>query len=289
MANLTKSFHNSIIATILAFTTLVFYSCEKEPQLTNPNDEAQIELMVVSAKASSDSPKSKTLSFSSKHNYSKKQPFVRNIDILLRTIDRVTVSVINSSGVAVINERELTIVETEQGRFAEGTLSIPVNEPSETFRIDVKAFENENLVLAGARQIILTPGEIREEPVAVIIRPLGTGDIQITLTWNTATDQDLHVIDPTGFRIFFEDTLSPTGGELDFDDIDGFGPENIFWPPGGAPNGRYKVQVVYYSGSEVTDVTVVVRRSDAETRTFTGTLAVEKDTLDVTEFTFAGG
>jgi hypothetical protein len=49
------------------------------------------------------------------------------------------------------------------------------------------------------------------------------------------------------------------------------------------------VQVVYFGGAGVTDVTVVVRRSDAPLQTFNRTIEAEDDTLDVTEFEFTGG
>ena len=56
----------------------------------------------------------------------------------------------------------------------------------------------------------------------------GGGDVQITLTWDNTADLDLHVIDPQGERIAYFSPTSTSGGMLDVDDVDGFGPENIF-------------------------------------------------------------
>jgi hypothetical protein len=84
------------------------------------------------------------------------------------------------------------------------------------------------------------------------------GDPQFTLIWDTDTDLDLHVLEPGGKEIYWEEPKGKQGGELDVDNTKGFGPENIYWlrddPNGGekvkgpGPPGEYKWFVVYYSG-----------------------------------------
>ena len=75
---------------------------------------------------------------------------------------------------------------------------------------------------------------------------LGTGDLQVTLTWNLdETDVDLFVIEPDGTMVGWYNEQGPTA-ELDVDDTDGFGPENIYVAPGEAAAGVYKVYVGYY-------------------------------------------
>lgn len=80
---------------------------------------------------------------------------------------------------------------------------------------------------------------------------LGTGDVQITVLWADGNDLDLHVIDPTGAEIYFSHPKSPSGGTLDHDDTAGCSTrgthvENVFWPTGSAPPGRYQVFVKNY-------------------------------------------
>jgi hypothetical protein len=81
---------------------------------------------------------------------------------------------------------------------------------------------------------------------------LGTGDVQVTLRWETSADLDLHVIDPWGEEIYYSHKNSQSGGELDVDANAGcstqsYSPvENIYWPTGGAPGGMYSVSVVDY-------------------------------------------
>ncbi|MEM9807224.1 MAG: hypothetical protein AAF959_18310 [Cyanobacteria bacterium P01_D01_bin.56] len=92
---------------------------------------------------------------------------------------------------------------------------------------------------------ILCPdrGEPEVQPV------LQTGDIQVTLRWDTPDDLDLIVVDPDSNVIDFGSPTSPTGGQLDVD-ANGFcerhsaSPvENIFWPTGAAPDGDYLAYV----------------------------------------------
>ena len=86
------------------------------------------------------------------------------------------------------------------------------------------------------------------------------GDPQFTLIWDTdGVDLDLHVIEPGGKEIFWEDPKGNKGGELDVDNTKGFGPENVYWlvesdgpgsekVKGPGPPGVYKWYVVYWGG-----------------------------------------
>ncbi|MEM6352729.1 MAG: hypothetical protein AAF766_18385 [Cyanobacteria bacterium P01_D01_bin.14] len=79
---------------------------------------------------------------------------------------------------------------------------------------------------------------------------LQTGDIQVTLRWQTEDDLDLIVVDPSGDTVSYFNPSVPSGGQLDVDanaycESPGFSPvENIFWPTGGAPGGEYSATVV---------------------------------------------
>ncbi|MGK6351089.1 YfaP family protein [Parapedobacter sp. DT-150] len=71
------------------------------------------------------------------------------------------------------------------------------------------------------------------------------GVVHVALSWNSTSDIDLHVVDPFGERVFFQVPTSQSGGYLDRDDVDGYGPENIYWPDH-APDGTYVVYIHYY-------------------------------------------
>jgi hypothetical protein len=86
----------------------------------------------------------------------------------------------------------------------------------------------------------------------------GSGFLQVSFTWDTNdTDLDLHVTDPAGEEIYYSNTCSLSGGYLDRDHTDGFGPENIIWDAN-APDGEYRVSIVYYKGEPVTQATVTI-------------------------------
>ena len=103
------------------------------------------------------------------------------------------------------------------------------------------------------------------------VEGVGTGILQMSLSWNIVDDIDIWVTDPSGFRIYYADKIShATGGELDRDDVDSFGPENIFWKQG-APDGNYKVEVNYYAGWGAADYIVTIN-APGFARQFTGTL-----------------
>ena len=79
-----------------------------------------------------------------------------------------------------------------------------------------------------------------------------SGDVQISLIWDTIDDLDLHCIDPNGEEIYFSNERSSSGGELDVDMNAGGRTstepvENIYWPRGRAPAGSYKVSVNFYA------------------------------------------
>ena len=76
----------------------------------------------------------------------------------------------------------------------------------------------------------------------------GMGDVYVTLRWENTSDLDLYVKDPNGELIYYNHKTSASGGKLDVDDRDGYGPENIYWATGTAPSGTYTVYVEYWSG-----------------------------------------
>ena len=73
-----------------------------------------------------------------------------------------------------------------------------------------------------------------------------SGDVKVSIAWDTPTDVDLWVREPSGETIKWSNTTSGTGGHLDLDSnagcsIDNVNNENIFWPPGQSPNGEFEV------------------------------------------------
>lgn len=100
------------------------------------------------------------------------------------------------------------------------------------------------------------------------VLPLGTGDVEVTLTMTRATDLDLYVTDASGIVTFYGHRQSATGGQLDLDANAacsgnmGVNNEHVFWPRGMSPAGQYTVRVANYQSciqGEPVDYRITVR------------------------------
>lgn len=78
-----------------------------------------------------------------------------------------------------------------------------------------------------------------------LARAEAAADLRVSITWNTdGTDVDLHVIEPSGARVSYQNKKSADGGELSQDLTDGYGPERYHIKQ--ARRGEYKVMVHYF-------------------------------------------
>ena len=113
--------------------------------------------------------------------------------------------------------------------------------------------------------------------------------ILVTLTWDkNDTDVDLYLINPVGDYSCYYHMLTEAGGELDYDDVDGYGPEH--WTLEVADtiyyNQNYYVRIHYYSDHDngPTNYTVTImlyEGTDREaTYTFRGNLGVSDPSND---------
>ncbi|MBI5058558.1 hypothetical protein HZB60_02115 [candidate division KSB1 bacterium] len=125
--------------------------------------------------------------------------------------------------------------------------------------------------------------------------PVGTGAVQVTLTWfnEHPLDLDLWVTEPGGERCFYGHDVTSTGGTLDRDNLCGNyingRPENIFWATN-PPVGEYIVEVDWYSdcgnglGAQAFQVRTVVQ---GNTRTETSSIDPNQ-TVEVLRYTVTG-
>jgi hypothetical protein len=80
-----------------------------------------------------------------------------------------------------------------------------------------------------------------------------SGNIQITLAWNSGADIDMYVTDPGGETISYSHTQSASGGNLDHDARGNCRQgqpnntiENVFWNSPQPPSGSYQVALHYW-------------------------------------------
>lgn len=127
----------------------------------------------------------------------------------------------------------------------------------------------------------------------------GRGTLKINLKWNTTDDLDLHVFDPDGFEIYYnekEHVCNGVKGQLDID-ANAATPytrtpqENIYWEEGkNAPIGKYKVQVVLFNKRDNVEnipFTVTIYPDKGDTRTFTGRINAVKLPKDIVDFEYS--
>ena len=113
------------------------------------------------------------------------------------------------------------------------------------------------------------------------------GPLAFRLTWGTNEDLDLHVTEPGGTEIYWDNMRSPSGGSLDHDVVCQAGTETTSWPAGAAPRGVYVFWADY--GSTVCGLgrtatfTLTVSRGNLVLQTQTGTI---RQGSESTRFTF---
>jgi uncharacterized protein YfaP (DUF2135 family) len=111
-------------------------------------------------------------------------------------------------------------------------------------------------------------------------------DLQILLTWDTdGTDLDLHVTEPSGEECYHGNRQTASGGVLEVDDTDGFGPEVYLSPR--ATLGEYRFAVAYYDAARAAQtealVEVILREGTPSERRyqFPVTLTHEGEMLEI--------
>ena len=120
-----------------------------------------------------------------------------------------------------------------------------------------------------------------------------TGDVQISLVWNNGNDLDLHVETPGNEKIWFNQRQSTCGGELDVDMNAGEPAsqrpvENVYWPTGESPSGKFRVLVHHYANQGGRDPTrfQVMIKVKGKSESFSGSLRSGDPLKLVREFTF---
>jgi hypothetical protein len=128
--------------------------------------------------------------------------------------------------------------------------------------------------------------------------PVGTGQVQVSVSWDVDSDVDLHVVDPDKGEVYWDNTSVASGGELDLDsnadcDLDHKKNENITWSH--APAGTFTVRLDLFEECDTTatNYVVTVRVSGQAVRTFSGKftgkgdLGGEGDGIPITTFQIA--
>jgi hypothetical protein len=143
-----------------------------------------------------------------------------------------------------------------------------------------------NAMFQGRRTGDASFGEAVTVPLEVL--EVGNGELQVNLTWNTDADLDIHVFEPDGNEIFWNNTVSSTGGQLDLDanvNCGNVSVENIFWDQI-PPVGTYTVSIENFQAcSQVaSDFIITVTVPDQAPMLFTGSVTEADGLLEISTF-----
>lgn len=120
-----------------------------------------------------------------------------------------------------------------------------------------------------------------DDGAADIVGSIGNPQFNLVFDNENNVDMDLYVRDPNGETIYFANSRSASGGELDVDcqcvSCPNGPNENIFWETGSAPSGTYTYWVDYFGscsgGSASSSYTLRVLQNGQIVETKTGSLS----------------
>jgi hypothetical protein len=135
------------------------------------------------------------------------------------------------------------------------------------------------IALGGCKKELDPDDNVNDTPGAIQGAP-GNPRFNLQFTNGSKTDLDLYVQTPNGTVLYFG---NPSGqnGQLDVDCLCGDCPngpnENIYWTPGSAPRGTYKVWAEYFDycdGSmSASSYTLRIMNNSSILQTYNGTLS----------------
>ena len=155
-----------------------------------------------------------------------------------------------------------TLFVTHDSQSPDGHFELPVSGTEVDLQLDFSQSLPEDLVDLRYAAANFSGAVGRAATHSFDVVPVGTGNLQVTVSWDTRADVDLHVVEPGGEEIFYDNRRSEAGGELDLDanrecSGDDVRNENIVWDA--PPRGRYVVRVNYWSHCGVRSTDYVVR------------------------------
>lgn len=162
-----------------------------------------------------------------------------------------------------------------------GYYDVPVPAPgtSATLVISIAQSPSGSSFTLGVAGVSSTGAVGATTTIPTTVRTVATGDVQVTLSWDVQSDLDLHVVEPSGEEIYWNNRVSATGGKLDLDsnaacNLDGVRNENAAWATtGSAPHGTYIVRIDMWTNCSTTASNYVLRvNNNGNATTYTGTL-----------------
>lgn len=195
-------------------------------------------------------------------------------------------------------------VITVSGKIANPQLGNAIlivdNDPDQMFEINPSNGSfYQQVALSGSTEpvnhtvtVIAISGGLTAEDTVNFTSQVPIEALRATLTWDTnGTDVDFWITDPNGEKCYYANSTTESGLELDLDDTNGYGPENI--TTNTIIPGDYLVQVHYYSDHDYnnaiyTNCVVVIRQGETSSPlTYYGSLTDTGDIWTVTTLSYS--
>ena len=145
--------------------------------------------------------------------------------------------------------------------------------------IELIALMELNALLPQARAAGLAAKDVAVDKRLLALLDL---DVRIVMTWDAdQTDIDLHVIEPSGERVFYSHPRSTIGGLVSRDFTNGYGPEEYLLKK--AMHGTYQVKAKFYGSSAAKLLGAVTIQLEIITNFARPTEARKSITLRLTE------
>lgn len=191
---------------------------------------------------------------------------------------------------AVLTGNTVTLVWDPIPGVTSYDLEAVLFESGQVFRMSVGASENTlvvpnvsfgNYTVRVRGRNALGVGSFSNSVLISIGSSIRLRDLEVTLTWNSQADLDLHIIEPNGTHVSWAHRQGVTT-RLEFDNTTGFGPETAVVDVLGAARGVYQIFVVHYRGAFPTTATIAVTlnvgSANVQTQLFTRTSPVPDST-----------
>lgn len=146
-----------------------------------------------------------------------------------------------------------------------GFLHIPLQNSSglEDLRLSLRQYGPDEPAPPASFTLAVALVDRRGNVSSYVTKPLnvlsvGAGDLQISVSWDSPTDVDLHVTGPgptaasPSCTVYYANKTCASGGQLDLDSnpacsLDNINNENVFWDTSQAAPGDYTVKLRYWS------------------------------------------
>lgn len=170
-----------------------------------------------------------------------------------------------------VTDRVLTISRTVANPLLNSAHLIIDGESDQAYDVELhNGSFTQQVVISGTAEeqqhsveLTATSGSLIASDTTTFTSQVPPTALRVTLSWDTGgTDVDLWVTDPNGERCYYGHRTTVSGLNLDVDDVNGFGPENITTT--NIIPGDYLVQVHYYSDHDSnnaigTNAAIVIR------------------------------